>query len=69
MLHLLLRRLQKEIFLKTKRFEITVLPYKEAGLVAHYSFDSDLQDDTGNFNPGLVTGDRIDNQSGSIYFC
>jgi arabinan endo-1,5-alpha-L-arabinosidase len=53
---------------KTKSFEITVLPYKEAGLVAQYSFEDGLNELTGNFEAGTVTGNRIDNQGGAITY-
>ncbi|OAS86937.1 LamG-like jellyroll fold domain-containing protein [Metabacillus litoralis] len=53
---------------KTKSFEITVLPYKEAGLVAQYSFEDGLNELTGNFETGTVTGNRIDNQGGTITY-
>jgi arabinan endo-1,5-alpha-L-arabinosidase len=53
---------------KTKSFEITVLPYKEAGLVAQYSFEDGLNELTDNFEAGTVTGNRIDNQGGAITY-
>ncbi|KQB93197.1 arabinanase [Geobacillus sp. PA-3] len=50
-------------------FHITVLPYEEAKLTAHYSFDNnDLSDSTGNFGPGTITGNRIDNEGGTIAY-
>ncbi|KFL17042.1 arabinanase [Geobacillus stearothermophilus] len=53
----------------TKVFHITVLPYEEAKLTAHYSFDNnDLSDSTGNFGPGTITGNRIDNEGGTIAY-
>lgn len=52
----------------TKSFTITVLPEKEEGLVAHYAFEDDLVDRTGNFNPGTVTGNRINNTGGIITY-
>jgi arabinan endo-1,5-alpha-L-arabinosidase len=52
----------------TKKFEITVLPYKESGLVAHYGFEDNLDDSTGEKGNGSVTGDRINNIGGSITF-
>ena len=38
------------------------------GLVAHYSFNGDLTDQTGNSGTGTVTGDRINNTGGTITF-
>jgi arabinan endo-1,5-alpha-L-arabinosidase len=52
----------------TKKFEITVLPYKESGLVAHYGFEDNLDDSTGEKGTGTVTGDRINNIGGSITY-
>jgi arabinan endo-1,5-alpha-L-arabinosidase len=52
----------------TKSFEIAVLPYRAAGLAAHYAFDGDLSDATGSFGAGTPTGDRIDNSGGSIAY-
>ncbi|RKL67427.1 arabinanase [Salipaludibacillus neizhouensis] len=53
---------------ETKSFELTVLPTKEAGLVAHYPFENDLEESTGNFESGASTGDRLDNSGGTITF-
>lgn len=53
---------------KTKRFNITVLPYKEADLVAHYAFENSLSEETDNFGAGTVTGNRIDNTGGTITY-
>ncbi|WP_426446107.1 LamG-like jellyroll fold domain-containing protein [Paenibacillus sp. S-38] len=53
---------------KTKTFDITVLPYQDADLKAHYSFEDGLKDATGGFAAGTVTGNRIDNTNGSITF-
>jgi arabinan endo-1,5-alpha-L-arabinosidase len=58
----------KEDLTVTKSFDITVLPYKEAGLVAHYAFENDLADSTGNFDEGTLTGDRINNTGGTITY-
>nr|WP_257009856.1 glycoside hydrolase family 43 protein [Evansella halocellulosilytica] len=46
----------------TKTFEITVLALREAGLIAHYDFDGNLDDSEGNFEPGTVTGNRMNIQ-------
>ncbi|WP_026674026.1 LamG-like jellyroll fold domain-containing protein [Alkalihalobacterium bogoriense] len=53
---------------KKKTFDITVLAYQEAGLVAQYSFDGNLEDKTGHFVAGTVTGDRINNTGGTISY-
>ena len=53
---------------ETKTFTITVLPYKEAGLVANYSFEDNLSDSHGEFGEGTVTGNRIDNTGGTISY-
>jgi len=52
----------------TKSFTITVLPLQGASLVAHYAFDDNLSDTTGNFGIGALTGDRIDNDGGTITY-
>ncbi|WP_307786964.1 family 43 glycosylhydrolase [Pseudogracilibacillus auburnensis] len=52
----------------TKDFTIIVLAEKENRLVAHYPFDSDLNDYTKNVGAGTITGDRIDNTGGNISF-
>nr|WP_233531387.1 LamG-like jellyroll fold domain-containing protein [Paenibacillus alkalitolerans] len=52
----------------TKSFTITVLPYKNAGLTAHYAFEDNLNDTAGNFGTGTVTGDRINNEGGTITY-
>ncbi|MGM0881572.1 MAG: LamG-like jellyroll fold domain-containing protein [Bacillota bacterium] len=52
----------------TKSFTITVLPYKAAGLAAHYAFEDNLSDTTGKFSTGTVTGNRIDNTGGTISY-
>ena len=58
----------KGAYAAKKSFEITVLAEKVAGLVAHYQFEDDLTDETGNVSEGTVTGDRIDKQGGTISF-
>jgi arabinan endo-1,5-alpha-L-arabinosidase len=52
----------------TKTFEITVLPYKAAGLTAAYSFENSLKDNDGKFSEGTITGNRIDNTGGTITY-
>ncbi|GAE37106.1 LamG-like jellyroll fold domain-containing protein [Halalkalibacter akibai] len=52
----------------TQSYEITVLAYSEAGLVAHYSFNDHLKDEIGNFGDGVFTGDRINNTGGTINY-
>jgi arabinan endo-1,5-alpha-L-arabinosidase len=52
----------------TKTFAITVLPYQAVGLAAHYAFENNLNDTTGNFGAGTPTGDRIDNTGGTIAY-
>lgn len=52
----------------TKSFTITVLPYKAAGLAAHYAFEDNLSETTGKFSTGTVTGNRIDNTGGTISY-
>lgn len=52
----------------TKSFTITVLPYKGAGLAAHYAFENNLIDSTDNFGAGTLTGNRIDNTGGTITY-
>ncbi|KGA98500.1 arabinanase [Alkalihalobacillus alcalophilus ATCC 27647 = CGMCC 1.3604] len=51
-----------------KTFEIRVLPYREKGLIAHYPFDRDLTDRTGNFGEGTITGERITYTGGSLSY-
>ncbi|WP_088102162.1 LamG-like jellyroll fold domain-containing protein [Halalkalibacter urbisdiaboli] len=53
---------------ETKEFNITVLPYNEVGMSAHFEFENDLVDQSGNFGSGTVTGDRIDNEGGEITY-
>jgi arabinan endo-1,5-alpha-L-arabinosidase len=52
----------------SKSFTITVLPKKQEGLVAHYPFEGELTDSTGNFDTGTVTGNRINNTGGTISY-
>ena len=53
----------------TKTFDVTVLPeIKTVELKAHYPFEGDLQDATGNHAAGSPTGDRIDNTGGTISY-
>lgn len=58
----------KNDVIEEKSFEITVLPKGITGLVAHYPFNGNLEDKTGQVESGTVTGDRVDNQGGSITF-
>ncbi|MBB3113710.1 hypothetical protein FHS18_005823 [Paenibacillus phyllosphaerae] len=37
-------------------------------VTAHYDFDGDLNELTGNFGSGSITGDRINNQGGTIAY-
>jgi arabinan endo-1,5-alpha-L-arabinosidase len=53
---------------ETKTFTITVLPHKDAALVAHYTFEDNTKDETGNFSTAKITGDRIDNTGGTISY-
>ncbi|WP_059102580.1 LamG-like jellyroll fold domain-containing protein [Shouchella shacheensis] len=53
---------------ETRRFEITVLPLRETGLIAHYTFNNHLEDSTTNFAAGVPTGDRLDHSGGDITF-
>ncbi|WP_226037515.1 LamG-like jellyroll fold domain-containing protein [Aquibacillus saliphilus] len=52
----------------TKSFSVTVLPKGAKQVMAHYSFENDLSDSTGNFGEGTLTGNRIDNTGGTISF-
>ncbi|MFC5468161.1 LamG-like jellyroll fold domain-containing protein [Cohnella suwonensis] len=52
----------------SKSFTVTVIPFADAQLTAKYSFENNLDDATGNFAAGKVTGNRIDNTKGSIAF-
>lgn len=51
-----------------KTFNITILPYDEANLVAHYGFEDSLNDSNGKFGEGSVTGNRIDNTGGTLTY-
>jgi len=54
---------------ETKEFEVTVLAESLSGLVAHYNFENDLKDQTGNSHTGSITGDKLDQtDGGSITF-
>lgn len=53
---------------RTKSFEITVLPEIKVGLKAHYAFEGNLEDSTGQQAAGRPTGDRIDNTGGEITY-
>ncbi|RVT56913.1 LamG-like jellyroll fold domain-containing protein [Niallia taxi] len=55
-------------FTTTKNFVITVLPYKENGLAAQYSFEGNLNDSNAQFDSGIITGNRIDNTGGTISY-
>jgi arabinan endo-1,5-alpha-L-arabinosidase len=52
----------------TKTFQLTVLAIQKADLTAHFSFDGDLTDHTGNFDPATITGNRINNTGGTITY-
>jgi arabinan endo-1,5-alpha-L-arabinosidase len=47
--------------------EVSISAEADDSLVAHYSFDGDLVDDTGN-GVGTETGDRIENTGGKITY-
>lgn len=51
---------------ETKNFVATVQPYKDAELVAQYSFEGNLDEEGGSLAAGTVTGTLIDNTGGSI---
>jgi arabinan endo-1,5-alpha-L-arabinosidase len=51
-----------------KVFQVKVLPFEEAKLMAKYSFEDSLRDSLGKFSSGSVTGNRIDNNGGSITY-
>jgi arabinan endo-1,5-alpha-L-arabinosidase len=53
---------------REKSFIVTVLPNQAAGLAAHYAFEADLNDATGRYGAGSVTGNRIDNTGGTISY-
>src|SRR5690606_13267300 len=50
----------------TKTFTIIVVA--EGSLVAHYTFDDDLVDNSGNSEDGTVTGNLIDAEGGTITY-
>ncbi|MBM7553153.1 LamG-like jellyroll fold domain-containing protein [Thalassobacillus pellis] len=52
----------------TKSFSIVVLPRKPVGLTAHFPFDGNLADITGNTGTGSVIGERIDQKGGNITY-
>ncbi|MDQ6419601.1 LamG-like jellyroll fold domain-containing protein [Paenibacillus sp. LHD-117] len=52
----------------TKAFNITVLPLQTAGLAAHFAFENDLNDASGQFAAGTATGSRIDQDGGNITY-
>lgn len=52
------------IFLQT---EISYAEYEDK-LIAYYSFDETLKEETGNFQDGEITADRITNNGGKITF-
>ncbi|MGM0878050.1 MAG: LamG-like jellyroll fold domain-containing protein [Bacillota bacterium] len=64
----LIATITKGDVIATKSFNITVLPYKEAGLVANYAFDNNLSDSNGKFGEGTATGNRINNTGGTITY-
>lgn len=60
--------IQKGSATVTKSFDVTVMPEIKIGLKAHYSFEGNLSDETGNQSAGSLTGDRIDNRGGTITY-
>jgi arabinan endo-1,5-alpha-L-arabinosidase len=50
----------------TKSFTVTVREQAQPGLVAHYGFEGNLADGSGQVGAGSVTGNRIDNGDGAI---
>ncbi|MDQ0256054.1 arabinan endo-1,5-alpha-L-arabinosidase [Evansella vedderi] len=60
----------KDEVTKSKSFTIVVLAQGEGQLVAHYNFNDNLENHAENvsFGPGTVTGNRIDNEGGTITF-
>ncbi|MBB6678556.1 family 43 glycosylhydrolase [Cohnella lubricantis] len=52
----------------SRAFTVTVLPRQTASLTANYAFEGGLQDQTGSFGAGTVTGNRIDNTGGAITY-
>ncbi len=55
---------------RTKSFTVTVLERNEGQLVAHYSFDGNLENSSvvESFGAGKVTGNRMNNDGGTITF-
>ncbi|WP_111640957.1 LamG-like jellyroll fold domain-containing protein [Marinimicrobium alkaliphilum] len=53
---------------RSKTFEARVLSLAPPEPVASFRFDGNLDDSTGNFNAGQVTGNRIDNSGGTLGF-
>ena len=57
-------RLTAEITLNnailSKTYDVTIIPYQEPELRAHYRFDGDLSDETGQFEDAVLVGDRPD---------
>ncbi|NGZ77200.1 LamG-like jellyroll fold domain-containing protein [Saccharibacillus alkalitolerans] len=53
---------------KTMTFEVTVLPYENADLTAHYAFENNLSDSEGKFADGSVIGDRIGKEGGKLSY-
>ncbi|WP_240468734.1 glycoside hydrolase family 43 C-terminal domain-containing protein [Gracilibacillus sp. YIM 98692] len=53
---------------RTKTFDITVLPVQNADLVAHFPLNKNLEDVYGSFGTGTPTGDRLTNSGGTISF-
>ncbi len=51
-----------------KQFSITVLPEKSDGIIAYYPFEGNLKDSTRTVAEGKVTGNRIDNNGGTINY-
>ncbi|WP_347549134.1 LamG-like jellyroll fold domain-containing protein [Pseudalkalibacillus hwajinpoensis] len=52
----------------TKSFSINVLPKQPIGITANFSFDNNLMDETGNYEEGTITGNRIDKDGGTITY-
>ncbi len=52
----------------TKTFTVTVKEKTAGGLLAHYAFDGNLEDSTGQAAAGSVTGDRINQTGGTISY-
>ena len=52
----------------TKTFTVTVKEQTAGGLVAHYAFEDNLADSTGQVGAGTVTGNRINNTGGAITY-